>query len=208
MLPLTEKMRREIPNTLQTRFADDSASGGAANDNAACLNYIMEHWPQYRYFPIPEKWWYICKEADKPLARETFQRFTLPIQMNRGHNYLGGFIGSVATKDLWINDKTSIWTAAVETLSKITIKWPQTAYAGFTFFLQNEWQYVQRVVAGIRAQFAPLKRMIWDHFLPSLIEIPACEIDGDYQNVLTYSVKTGGIVVRNPCKTVEYALIT
>ena len=29
MLPLEEKMRREIPNTLQPCFADDSTSGGA-----------------------------------------------------------------------------------------------------------------------------------------------------------------------------------
>ena len=59
-------------------------------------------------------------------------------------------------------------------------EWPQTAYAGFTFYLQNEWQYVQRVVAGIGALFAPLERMIRDHFLRSLVGIPASEMDGDH----------------------------
>ena len=50
--------------------------------------------------------------------------------------------------------------------------------------------------------------MIRDHFLPSLIGIHACEMDGDYQNLLTHSVKTGGLAVRNPIETAEYALET
>ena len=68
MLPLEEKMRREIPTTLQPWFTDNSASGGAAKDNTACLNYLMDHGPQYGYFPSPAKSWYICKKVDEPLA--------------------------------------------------------------------------------------------------------------------------------------------
>ena len=78
------------------------------------------------------------------------------------------------------------------------------AYAGFTFVLQNEWQYVQRVVAGIGVLFAPLESMIREHFLPSLIGIPACKIDGDYHTLLSHSVKTGGLAVRNPLERAEY----
>ena len=78
--------------------------------------------------------------------------------MTRGHAYLGGFIGNAATKDEWLNEKITTWTAAVETLSKIATRWPQTAYAGFTFCLQNEWQYVQRVVADVGASFEPLEK--------------------------------------------------
>ena len=64
-------------------------------------------------------------------------------------------------------------------------------------------------MAGIGALlFAPLEHMIWDHFLPSLIGISASEIDGDYRNLLTHSVKTGGVAVRNPLETAEYALET
>ena len=59
--------------------------------------------------------------------------------MTRGRNYLRGIIGSAKMKEMWVGDKISVWTAAVETLSKIALKWPQTAYAGFTFVLQNEW---------------------------------------------------------------------
>ena len=128
--------------------------------------------------------------------------------MTHGHNYLGGFMGSAETKVMWVNHKFSVWAAAVETLSKISLKWLQTASAGFTFVFQNKCQYVQRVIAGIGGLFALLKRMIRNHFLPSLIGIHACEMDGDYQNLLTHSVKTGGLAVRNPIETAEYALKT
>ena len=70
MLPLAEKMQCKILKTLQPWFADDSAAGGAANDNAACLNYLMEHGSRYGYFLSPMKSWYICKEADEPRALE------------------------------------------------------------------------------------------------------------------------------------------
>ena len=53
MLPLAEKIRIAVPRTLQPWFADDSASSNTAKDNAACLQYLMEHGPQYGYFPSP-----------------------------------------------------------------------------------------------------------------------------------------------------------
>ena len=46
--------------------------------------------------------------------------------------------------------------------------------------------------------------MIRDHFLPSLLGIPACEIDGDYRTLLSHSVRMGGLAVRNPLETAEY----
>ena len=99
MLPLAEGMRVAIPQTLQPWFADDSASAGRAAHNAACLNYLIENGPRYGYYPNPAKSWYICKEEDEPKALAAFEQFNLPIQMTRGHTYLGGFIGSAATRD-------------------------------------------------------------------------------------------------------------
>ena len=100
------------------------------------------------------------------------------------------------------------WTAAVELLSKLATRWPQSVYAGFTFCLQNEWQYVQRVLTDVGTAFEPLERMIRTKFLPALIGIPSDEIDGDYRNLLTHSVKLGGIAIRNPTETSAYNIKT
>ena len=105
MLPLAEGMQNAIPESLQPWFADESSSGVIAIHNAACLNYLLEHGPRYGYFPSPSKSWYICKEIDEPAAIDAFEQFNLPIKMNRGHAYLGGFIGNAARKDEWLNEK-------------------------------------------------------------------------------------------------------
>ncbi len=102
------------------------------------------------------------------------------------------------------------WVAVVQTLSIVAEWYPQTAYAGFTFCLQNEWQYVQRVVAGTALFFLPLKAAIHMSFLPDLLSIPSTEIDGEYRQLLTHSVKLGGLAIRNPVDTalsVHMALI-
>jgi hypothetical protein len=93
------------------------------------------------------------------------------------------------------------WVAAVETLAKVAVKYPQTAYAGFTFCLQNEWQYLQRVVADTGPFFEPLEKAIRCHFLPALLGLGAGDIDGKYRELLTHSVTKGGLAVRNPVDT-------
>ena len=86
-------------------------------------------------------------------------------------------------------EKIAIWTEAVKTLAKIVVKYPQTAYAGFTFTLQNEWQYVLRVYAYTVPFFQSLELSIWKDLCPALIGIRAHEIDGAYWELLTQSMK-------------------
>ena len=50
--------------------------------------------------------------------------------------------------------------------------------------------------------------MIQRKFLLSLIGIPTKEMDEDYCNLLTHSVKTGGLAIRNPTETSDYNLET
>jgi hypothetical protein len=66
----------------------------------------------------------------------------------------------------------------VVTLSTVAEWNPQTAYAGFTFCMQNEWQYVQRVVADTAPFFSSPEEVIRTHFLPALLGVPSVEIDG------------------------------
>ncbi len=42
-----------------------------------------------------------------------------------------------------MRELVSKWVCAVKVLSAVAVRYPQAAYAGFTFCLQNEWQYVQ-----------------------------------------------------------------
>jgi hypothetical protein len=73
---------------------------------------------------------------------------------------LSGFIGSAQQKKEWLGELVDKWVSAVKTLSVVAERYPQTAYAGFMFCLQNEWQYVQRVVADAGPFFQPLEKEI------------------------------------------------
>ena len=94
------------------------------------------------------------------------------------------------------------WVAAVEALAAVAVKHPQTAYAGFTFCLQNEWQYLQRVVADTGPFFEPLERAIRSKFIPALLGLT--EIDGKFRELLMHSVTKGGLALRNPVDTAAY----
>ena len=201
LMPLATRMRETIPEALQPWFCDDAGAAGKALPNAQCLDFLVKFGPQYGYFPEPSKSYYICKAEDEDVARQAFESFGLEINYSRGRRYLGGFIGSADKKEEWLVEMVNKWKAAVETLSIVAERYPQTAYAGFTFCLQNEWQYVQRVVADTAPFFAPLEAAIRTHFLPALLGVPAAEIDGDYRQLLTHSVKLGGLAIRNPVDT-------
>ncbi len=94
-----------------------------------------------------------------------------------------------------------MWVATVETLALVTGNYPQAAFAGFTFCLQNEWQNLQRVRSDMAPHFAPLEVAIRTKFLPALLGIAAADLDSEFRQLLTHGVKTGGIAIRDPMDT-------
>jgi hypothetical protein len=141
-MPLASKMRKEIPEALQPWYCNIAGAAGKALPNAQCLDFLMKFGPSYGYFPEPGKSHYICKVEDKPIAHQAFESFGLEINYSRGQRYLGGFIGSAQRKEEWLGELVGKWVGAVKVLIAVALCYPQTAYAGFTFCLQNDLQYV------------------------------------------------------------------
>ncbi len=201
LMPLASKMHEEFPEALQPWYCDNAGAAGKALTNAQCRDFLVKFGPPYGYFPEPGKLYYICKEEDEPAACQAFESFGLEINYSRGQRYLGGFIRSTQQKEEWLGELVNKWVSAVKTLSVFAECYPQTAYAGFTFCLQNEWPYVQRVVANTALFFAPLEKEIWTSFLPALLGIPSTDINGGYRQLLTLGIKQGGLAVPNPVDT-------
>jgi hypothetical protein len=57
------------------------------------------------------------------------------------------------------------------------------------------------VTSDTAAHFAPLEVAIRTKFLPALLGIAASDLDGEFRELLTQCVKTGGIAIRNPVDT-------
>jgi len=147
-LSLCISMNAMVPGALQPWYADDATSVGTAADNTRCLAFLVENGPKCGYHPQPEKSWYVCKAEDGAVAKEEFEKLDLPIRVTRGQRYLGGFVVSDEEKVAWLHESCRKWASAVGTFAKLADRWPQTVYAGLNFILQNQWQYVQRVVMG------------------------------------------------------------
>ena len=63
---------------------------------------------------------------------------------------------------------------------------------------QQEWQYVQPVVAEIAHYFEPLKEATRYHLIPALLRLKSGELDLD-----THSVKTGNMGILNQMDTAQ-----
>ena len=201
LMPLCELMRASITLNTSLSYADDIASVGEAEHNAACLDLLVRMGPKYGYHPSPEKSHYICKGEDEKVVRAAFEAKDLTVQYGRGHTYLGGFIGSGERKKEWMEDKIVTWVAAVNTLAKVAVNYPQSAYAGFAFCLQCEWQYASRISPNIAGYFEPLEEAIRTNFLPALFDLGKTDIDPSLRETLANSVKKAGIGVRNPIES-------
>jgi hypothetical protein len=158
LMPLMSKMCEEFPEALQLWYCNNAGAAGKALPNAQCLDFLVKFGPPYGSFPEPGKSYYICKAEDEPAACQAFESFGLEINYSRGQQYPGGFIGSAQQKEEWLEELVRKRVSAVKTLSVFAERYPQTAYAGFTFCLQNEWQYVQCVVADTAPSSRPWRR--------------------------------------------------
>ena len=150
----------------------------------------------------------MCKGEDEAVARQEYAQRGLNVTFVCGHAYLGGFVWSQRLKKAWLEEKVEVWSRAVETLGAIARHYPQDVHAAVTISLQNEWQYVQRVVLNSAPFFAPLERAIREHLLPPLLSIHKGDIDGDFRELLGRSIKGGGIGIRNPVDTAPLMFTT
>lgn len=162
------------------------------------LAFLVERGPKRGYYPSAAKSWHTCEGEDEEVAKAAFDECGLDTQFTRGHVCLGGFIGSGETKRAWIDEKVKEWTSAVRMLAKAARKHPQAARAAFTFCLQGEWQYASRVVSDVAPHLAPIERAIRNEFLPALFDIGSEDIDAQLREILSHSVKKGGLGACNP----------
>ena len=118
----------------------------------------------------------------------------------------------MASRNRWIEPQVEGWVAAVEALAKVARKYPQSAHAGFTHCLQNQWAYVSRCVPGVGPLLAPVEDAIQQHFIPALLGSSLEEMvkatkasEADLRRLLGNAVKNGGMAIRDPVASAERA---
>ena len=52
--------------------------------------------------------------------------------------------------------------------------------------------------------FSAFDRVIGKNLLPDLLGIPSCKTDGGYYQLLSQSIKKGGLAIQNPVETAPH----
>ena len=80
--------------------------------------------------------------------------------------FLGGIIGDHSGRTSFVTHKVVEWSHYVELLLSVAKNQLQAAFIGFTKSLQQEWLYLQRVVADCEQQFHVIESTIKLQFIP------------------------------------------
>ncbi len=200
VLPLIRKLKAEFPTVSQPWYADDAGAGAKFTDILAFFKRLKELGPQYGYFPEASKSILVVRESNLEAAEKFFS--SQQFRVTTGERYLGGYIGAREDQDEWVDGKTTDWTKAVRELAKVAVRYPQSAYAGLQKSLQQEWQFLQRVVPSIGEKFEGVEKAISDDFLPALFNDKIHESDKRWE-LAGLPVKHTGLALPNPTTSTE-----
>jgi hypothetical protein len=102
------------------------------------------------------------------------------------------FLGEEEALPSWIKEKMTLWTTAIHEIAYVLKNFPQSVYAGLQKSLQQEWQFIQRVVKESGGSFIGIEETLSKAFLPSLF-------DNDLRRKLTtLLVKFSGLAIPDP----------
>jgi hypothetical protein len=177
LLPLAGFLRRDSdakqPSNsmvLQPWYPNNLAMMGASKRIARVFQLLMENGPSMGYFPEPAKLYHICPKEEEVEARAAFEEAGIEVNYCRGKHYVGGFVGSEAMLERWLDPMVKKWVTGIETLARIAVRFPQTAYAGLVSSLQAEWhQYICHVVHSAGQYLEPVELALCEKFIPALL---------------------------------------
>ena len=165
ILPLIHRLKGE--SVKQVWYADDATAGAQLAHLRDWWDRLVEHGPDYGYYPNASKTWIVVKEDKVDAAVAAFQGTKVNITIE-GKRQLGAALGTRSFVEEYVHQKVAAWVQEIERLSSIAITQPHAAYAAFTHGLMNKWMFLARTIGGISDHFQPLEEAIRHRFLPSL----------------------------------------
>ena len=195
-LPFIHKLKNPA-KWIQNWYADDGSCLGPFDSLKEWLQLLSTEGPKYGYYNQITKNVLIVAPDFLEKAHEAFHN--IGVQIVTGHRVLGGFIGSDSEKETWLEKKLNFWTNAVQKLSQVGKQDPHAAFIAMSKSLQNEWNYMQRVVCAKEETFLTLKEVICLNFLPA---ISGFEISNSIEfDIMLRPTRFGGTGIRDPVKT-------
>ena len=191
-LPLVKALKNPS-KWIQNWYADDGSCLGELKNLVEWLKMLLVEGPKHGYYNEVSKMVLVVAPEFIEQAKEVFEGYG--VEILTGHRILGGFIGSESEKSNWIQKKVAFWVKSVNKISQIAKNDPHSAFVAVSKSLQNEWNFIQRVVGGDSNAFISLKEAICQNFLP---EISGFDISEFYAELMLRPSRFGGVGIRDP----------
>jgi hypothetical protein len=101
--------------------------------------------------------------------------------------------------------KIEAWIQYIGKISKVAKYDPQSAFIAVSKSLQNEWNFIQRVINVDDCLFRSLKESICQSLLPNICGFEVNDLDA---NMMLRPARFGGIGIRDPVKSAGHAFKT
>ena len=164
LMPLVEETK--CVQAKQIFYADDGAGAGKIDSVVEWWGKVKDHGPKYGYFPKPSKSWLIVKPQ---YYEEALAKFPDVNVTDKGHRYLGSYIGCQEGVEGFIHEEMKSWREDVEGLCKIAMSEPQLAYSAFIYGTSKRWNFVARTTPDISEFLRPLEYQIKEEFMPAVV---------------------------------------
>ena len=195
-LPIIQSLHCLKEKCLQLWYADDASLGGKFEAISKMFRKLCQIGPKFGYYPEPSKCTLVVHPLAIPHATNYFK--DMGFQISSGCRFLGGHIGTDDLKSSYVTDKVTAWATAIEDLSSIAKKYPQTSYCGLTKSLQHEWAFIQRVIPDIAKELQPLQDTIVSSYLPNLFGTTFSSSHQYVNTIASLPIKHSGLSIHNP----------
>jgi hypothetical protein len=202
ILPLIKNLNKNEKVT-QNWYADDASAVGKLEDLKSWLIELMQHGPDYGYFPEPSKSYLVARKEFEKVAKDIFQ--DPGVTVVSGRRLLGGFIGSEDDKQEYVADRVASWSHYVKILADTAKETPHQVFSAFTKSLQFEWAYLQRVIPNCADKFVPLEQSIKNILLPAIL---GGEVSETERRLFSLPTRMGGLGITNPTETAPLVFTT
>ena len=192
ILPLLTAAQKDGHQTKRVAFADDLAGTKKLQNLLVWWNNIVEIGPKLGFYPKASKSWLIVPQELYQEAVELFAGTGVKITW-KGHEYLGGFIGSQEGKEEYSVKLVENWMDQLNVLSDIAMTEPQAAYSAFIKGFRHKLNYHLRVMKGMENQLQAFDDLIKNKFIPAITG--GRVISNDERLLLSLPVRLGGMAI-------------
>lgn len=190
IMPLLSLLKAENPDVKHLAYADDIGGGSSLGNLRQWWDKMVEFGPYLGYFPKASKSWLVVKPEKLQDAELIFAGSGVQIT-TEGRKYLGGYVGTTAGAEKYVQELVGEWVEELTNLSKIAKAEPQASYSAFTAGFRHKITYYMRTIPNLEEVLKPLDEVIDRSFIPAIIE--GHVLSSDDRKLLSLPVRLGGM---------------